>query len=526
VRRLKKLATDIDDFEKIIKEGYLYVDKSMFLAKIIESGTYYFLSRPRRFGKSLFLDTIEKFYQGKKELFQGLDIYDFDWDWEEYPILRLDFNRLEHSTTENLKIELEEFLDNYAVRYNVKLNSTLVSSKFEELIIKMSNITNKKVVVLIDEYDKAIISHLSQDQKEIKIAKENQNFLKTLYDNLKPLVKYLELVFITGVSKFSKLSIFSTLNNLNELDMHPQFSHMLGYTEDELRDNFDPYFKEFAAEKGLEKEEIYRKFKQMYNGFRFSDEDVRVYNPYSIARALEAKKIDNYWFESGTPAFLVELVKNKRSDVSKLENLEVGKDELKAYDIEQLELIPLLFQTGYLTIKEIEDQIIYKLGYPNLEVKKGFNLNLAKSFSQNKINVPVVHRLRKALINKKLEEFTAQMKSIFASLANINIPKSLQGREAYYNSIFYLTATLLTDNNFNVYSEILTSEGRIDMTVETETNIFIIEFKCNQAADKALAQIKNKNYAESLKLKDKEIILIGINFDTEIKNIEDIKIEK
>lgn len=523
---MKKLATDIDDFEKIITEDFLYIDKTKFLAKIIESGTYYFLSRPRRFGKSLFLDTIEKFYQGKKELFQGLYIYNFDWDWEEYPVLRLDFNRLEHSTTENLKIEIEEFLNNYADRYNLKLTSTLLSSRFEELIVKMNTKTNKKVVVLIDEYDKAVISHLSQDQKEIEIAKENQNFLKTLYDNLKPLGKYLELVFITGISKFSKLSIFSTLNNLNELDMHPNFSHMLGYTEKELHNNFEPYFEEFASKKEISKTELYQEFKQMYNGFRFSDENIKVYNPYSIARALEAKKIDNYWFESGTPSFLVELIKSKKMDVSKLQNIEVGKDELKAYDIEKLELISILFQTGYLTIKEIEDQIIYKLGYPNLEVKKGFNLNLAKSFSKNKITVPVVHRLKKLLVNKNIEEFIEQIKSIFSNLVNINIPKSLQDREAYYNSLFYLITTLLTDNNLNVHSEVLTSDGRIDMSVETETNIYIIEFKANQDAELALQQIKDKNYAERFKIKEKGIILIGINFDTKKRNIKNIKIEE
>lgn len=521
---MQKISTSISDFEELRRSNFLYVDKTEFLVKIITQDKYYFLSRPRRFGKTLFLDTIEKFYQGKKELFQGLYIHDFDWDWEKYPVLRLDFNRLEHSTTENLKIELREFINNQASKYGLQLQSTLISSRFEELIIKISEKENKKVVLLIDEYDKAIISHLSQDEDQIKIAAENQDFLKTLYDNLKPLVKYLELVFITGISKFSKLSIFSTLNNLKELDMHPEFSYMLGYTEEELKHNFDSYFEEFAADRGVSKAELYAEFKQMYNGFRFSDEDIRVYNPYSIARALEAKKIDNYWFESGTPGFLIELIKSKNLDVSKLENIEVGKDDLKAYDIEKLELTPLLFQTGYLTIKEIEDQIIYKLGYPNQEVESGFTLNLAKSFSQNKITVPVVHRLKKALLDKKLEEFTAQMKSIFASLANINIPKSLQDREAYYNSIFYLIATLLTDNNFNVYSEILTSKGRIDMAVETEANIFIIEFKCNQSADNAIAQIEDKNYAESFKLKNKEIILIGINFDTQTKNIEEIKI--
>ena len=222
---------------------------------------------------------------------------------------------------------------------------------------------------------------MSQDPEEIKIANENQNFLKAVYDNLKPLIKHLELVFITGISKFSKLSIFSTLNNLNELDMNPEFSHMLGYTEAELHHNFEPYFKEFAAEAGLSKEELYAEFKRMYNGFRFSDEDIRVYNPYSIARALAAKKIDNYWFESGTPGFLIELLKNEQYEIPKLADLEVFKSQLKAYDITRLQLIPLLFQTGYLTIKEKLNGGFLRLSYPNQEVETAFSKNLISELS-------------------------------------------------------------------------------------------------------------------------------------------------
>lgn len=523
---MQKISTSISDFEELRRNNYIYIDKTEFLTKIISQDKYYFLSRPRRFGKTLFIDTIKRFYEGKKDLFKGLYIHDFDWKWEEYPILHLDFNTIPAENREVLEESLQKRLAKIAAKYEVNLEIEKAYYMFPSLIEKLAAKYDKKVVVLIDEYDKAIISNLNQDNDfELKIAGENQKFLKILYDNLKALVSELELVFITGISKFSKLSVFSALNNLKELDMHPQFSHMLGYTEKELKDNFDPYFEEFAAQKEMEKEELYKEFQKMYNGFRFSDEEIKVYNPYSIASALEAKKIDNYWFKSGTPSFLVDLIKSKNLNVINLEKVEIGKDELKAYDIERLELIPLLFQTGYLTIKEIEDQIIYKLGYPNLEVERGFTLNLLKSFSQNEITVPVVHRLRKSLLKHKFEQFSDYMKAIFASLVNINIPKSLQDREYYYNSIFYLTVNLLSDSNFNVYSELLTSEGRIDMLVETASNVFIIEFKCNQDAEKALQQIKDKNYAGSFKLKDKEIVLIVINFNTETKNIEEIKID-
>jgi len=526
VASMQKLANDIDDFEKLVTENYLYVDKTKFLDKIVNSNTYYFLSRPRRFGKTLFVDTLEKFYQGKKELFKGLYIYEQDWNWEEYPIIRLDFNRLEHSTTENLKIEMQEFLEDYARQYNLKLSSTLVSSKFEELIIKISEKENKRVVLLIDEYDKAIISHLSQDQEEIKIAESNQNFLKAIYDNLKPLIKHLELVFITGISKFSKLSIFSTLNNLIELDMHPEFSHMLGYTEEELHHNFDPYFAEFAAEIGESKEELYAEFKRMYNGFRFSDEDIRVYNPYSIAKALEAKKIDNYWFESGTPGFLIELLKNEQYEIPKLADLEVFKSQLKAYDITRLQLIPLLFQTGYLTIKEKLTGDFLRLSYPNQEVETAFSQNLISELSNYEADLSLIRKLRLALNDFDLEVFINNIRYLFESIANINIPAAASERESYYHTMFYLTAELLADRDLKIDSELLTARGRIDMVVESKDKVFILEFKANQSAEKAVTQIKEKGYADKYKFQDKQIILIGINFSTEKKNISEHLIEK
>ena len=526
---MQNIGIDLADFEYIRKNNLIYVDKTEYLYKIVSENKYYFLSRPRRFGKTLFVDTLEKFYQGKKDLFEGLYISNQDLDWEKHPVIRLDFNEIISQTTEQLKIVLTEKLIDYANQYNLELTSTYVPTKFNELIKKISKKTKHGVVLLVDEYDKPILSHFGVIEgsiNKIRTARANQTFLKLIYDNLKPLEPYLEKVFITGVTKFSKLSIFSTLNNLIELDQNEEFAEIMGYTEKELDEYFSPYFSKLAEKNNLTIPECRNKFKQMYNGFRFTEKDSRVYNPFSVGNALKNADFDNYWFESGTPTFLVELIKNKNFDLSNLENIEVGKNEIKAYNIENLGIIPLLFQTGYLTIKTVEDQMIYKLGYPNNEVESGFNLNLAKSFSQNKITVPVIHRLKKLLINKNLEEFIEQIKSVFAGLVNINIPKSLQDREAYYNSIFYLVVNLLTDNNLNVYSEALTSEGRIDSIVETENNIYIIEFKANQTAEKALQQIKDKNYADRFKIKDKELVLVGINFDTEKRNIKDIKIEE
>ena len=529
---MKKIALSKADFAEIIKNNFIYVDKTKFLYNIISSNEpYYFLSRPRRFGKTLFIDTLKTFFEGKKELFKGLYVYDKDWEWEEYPIIRLDYNMITNTNTDKMKNNIIDIFKKTAEKYNIKINKESPENIFRELIPKLSKKYKKGVVILIDEYDKPIISNLGKDiddeeKRRLKIAKENQEFLKTLYDNLKPLEPYLRLVFITGVSKFSKVSIFSTLNNLIELDIHPRFSSMLGYTEEELRSNFKRHFQLFADKLDIKLEKIYEKFKMMYNGFRFSDEAEKVYNPYSIAKALDYQKIDNYWFESGTPTFLVDLIKERGFDITRLNNLEVGRNKLKAYDITKLKLIPLLFQTGYLTIKDIEDNIIYTLGYPNYEVERGLTQNLLEEFTDDRVDTPIIHRLKKSLLKRDYEQFIEYMKSLFASIANINIPKSLQDREHYYHSIFYLVGVLFSDDNLNVYSEILTSEGRIDMLVETEENLYIIEFKCNLSGKKAIKQIKEKKYADKYNIEEKEIVLVGISFDTDQKNVGDYIIEE
>lgn len=523
---MKKIAISKANFEEIIKHNFIYVDKTRYLYDIVNSNEpYYFLSRPRRFGKTLFVDTLKTFFEGKKEVFKGLYVYDQKWEWEEYPIIKLDFNEIPNENRDVLEKSINKKLEEIAQNYEIDLGTDKAYYQFPNLVKKLVKKYKKGVVILIDEYDKPIISHLGKDKNEeeekkrLKIAKANQEFLKTFYDNLKSLESDLRLVFITGISKFTKVSIFSTLNNLIELDMHTKFSTILGYTENEMKLYFLDHFKEFAAYLNITEKELFDKFKAMYNGFRFSKEDIKVYNPFSVGKALDYREINNYWFESGTPTFLVDLIKERSFDVANIDSIEIGRDEIKAYDIEKLQLIPLLYQTGYLTIKDIEDEIIYTLGYPNYEIERGFSLNLIKSFSEEKITTPIIHRIKKSLMNKDYDGFMEYMKSLFANIANINIPKEIEEKEHFYHTIFYLTGVLFSDNNLGVYSELLTSEGRIDMLVETYENIFIIEFKCNQDAQKAIKQIKERNYKDRFQIKEKEIVLIGINFDTEKRNI-------
>ncbi len=522
---MKKIAISLAEFEEIIKNDYIYVDKTKFLNKIASKDKYYFLSRPRRFGKTLFVSTLENFFKGKKDLFKGLYIYDRDWTWAEHPIVKIDFNILPAANKKILEKSISQQFLKIAHEYDIELKKEEPYFMFPRLIEKLANKYQKGVVVLIDEYDKPIISHLGKGETGLKIARENQEFLKILYDNLKALESDLRLVFITGVSKFSKVSIFSTLNNLIELDMHPRFSDILGYTEKELRANFREHFKAFANKLKVTEKALFEKFKKMYDGFKFHKDGPQVYNPFSVGKALDYKEIDNYWFESGTPTFLVDLIEERDFDITSIENIEVGKNRLKAYDITKLKLIPLLFQTGYLTIKEIEEDVIYKLGYPNYEVETSFSQILLESLTEEKIETPIIHRIKKSLINKDYQQFMEYMKSLFASIANINVPKSVEEREHFYHTIFYLTGVLLADNNLDIESELLTSEGRIDMVVETADSVYIIEFKCNKDAESAIEQIKEKNYIDKYRIKEKDIILIGINFDSTQRNVKDYIIE-
>lgn len=537
---MKKIAMSRANFKDIVEKDFIYVDKTEFLYNIISMDEpYFFMSRPRRFGKSLSISTLQAIFEGRKELFRGLFIEKQEYDWEVHPIIKLDYNEIESTNSRIMEKEIEEILEKKARENGIDLISERVASKFNELIEKLSKKYKKGVVVLIDEYDKPIISHLGKGEERIKVALENREFIKSLYDNLKPLEPSLRLVYIAGVSKFSMTSIFSTLNNLIELDIHPRFADFLGYREDELKKYFNKHFMELANKKNRNIEDIYKEFKYMYNGFRFTDEEVTVYNPYSIGKALEYQKIDHYWFDSGTPTFLIDLIKEKNYDVTGMEIEEVDKEEIKAYDIEELNLMPLLYQTGYLTIKKIEGDEILTLGFPNNEVEKGFVMQLMKLFSQRTIKQALIYKMKKAFVTEDYDEFFILMKSMFASIPYSIVPTDKKSdksrelkikfdmteRELYYHTIFYLAVTLMSDDNLKIYPELLSNQGRIDMVIEGDKRVYLVEFKCNQSAEIAIKQIKDKKYAERYRGLGKKIVLLGIDFDSGERNIREWRIE-
>ena len=525
---MKPIAIDLSNFEEIIKGGGVYVDKTYFIYKIISSiSKYYFLSRPRRFGKSLTVSTLKAIFEGKRELFNGLYISKTDWQWEKYPIIQFDFNGIPSSSNEILIKSIDEKINEIAKKNNIKLSTKETTKKFKELILKLNKRHKKGVVILVDEYDKPIINHLGTGEERLKIGIKNREFLKEFYDNLKEanVSEAIKLVFITGVSKFSKVSIFSALNNLIELDIHPEFSAMLGYTQEELEKNFQEHLEDFSKKQNQSIEKTIEEFKYWYDGFRFTEKEIRVYNPFSIGRALSYGKIDNYWFDSGTPTFLINLIKEKKYYIPELKRLKINKEKLRAYEIEKIEIEPLLYQTGYLTIKEVEEEI-YILTYPNYEVERSFEINLIDGITERKIETVKINEVKKALIKGEYKEFFEIIKQLFKQIPSTIIPKKTAEREQYYHTIFYLIMNLMSDNKLKVRSEILGSDSRVDMLIEVNNKIYIIEFKCGQSAARAVKQIKEKKYAEQFRDSKKEIKLVGINFDTRIKNIKEWKIEK
>ncbi|QTA81529.1 AAA ATPase-like domain-containing protein [Desulfonema limicola] len=524
MKKLQNLPIGDSSFESIRKRNDLYVDKTRHIFQLISEGRYYFLSRPRRFGKSLTISTLRCLFQGRKELFKGLWIDEnSNWEWREYPVISVDFNEISHNTPENLTLGIERSLKNTGQFNNIQLKEPLLKEMFKELILSLHYKTDMPVVILIDEYDKPIIDHLGKGAKAMETAKANRDILKSFFGVIKggEVSDVLRFVFITGVSKFSRVSIFSELNNLEDMTMLEPYADMLGYTQNELETYFKPCILDLSKKTGNTQEEILVKLAQYYNGYRFSKKNVRVYNPFSVMCALKHKTFDNYWFETGTPTFLVNLLKDTNFPVAKIENLELDKQIFSVYDLERLQPEALLFQTGYITIKDVYEDELYAFCYPNQEVKISFLKYLmffhvpAHGHEQSLF----IH-LSRHLNQENLDAFFETISTIFAS-----IPYTIESKrdEAYFHTAFFL---IVSASGINARSEVLTCTGRIDMIMEFSDKLYIIEFKCSQSAQAGIKQILEKKYAEPYKKTGKKIILMGINFDTQKRNISEWKVEE
>jgi Predicted AAA-ATPase/PD-(D/E)XK nuclease superfamily len=502
---IQKYPVGIQDFGKIRTENFLYVDKTEFVFKMADIGGYYFLSRPRRFGKSLFISTLECLFLGKRELFEGLYIED-KWNWEQrFPIIRISFSNIGHKE-KGLSQAINDELEKIAKSYGIIFQDNGISGKFKELIETLSK-TRGKVVVLIDEYDKPIIDYLG-DQTEK--ALENRDILKAFYSILKDADPHLKLVFITGVSKFSRVSIFSDLNNLTDITIDKQFGAVCGISEEELENSFVEELKVFDK----------TRIKEWYNGYTW-DLRTSVYNPFSLLHFFRGEEFKSFWFETGTPTFLIKL--SEKEQLYDFEEVEIGANALSAYDIQKLQLIPLMFQTGYLTIKDYNERTrLYTLGYPNFEVKEAYLENLMAAFSHADLGFGVVYvdKIRQFLERGEIEKVEGILNTIFKSL-----PYELWQRENehFYHAIIHLSFSLL-----GVYtqSQVQTSDGRMDALIQLGGYVYCLEFKLDKSADEAIQQIKDKGYLEPFAHSGKKRIAIGINFSTETKKVQALKWEE
>jgi len=513
----KNLTSSVYTFEDLIDGGYLYVDKTEQLWQLMEPGKgIYFLSRPRRFGKSLTISTLKAAFQGKKKLFEGLALATKLFDWKPYPIIHLDLAERPATSAQELDLMLQRALDNCAKENGVgPLSEGNAPMRFSELIRTMA--ARDKVVILIDEYDKPLIDNLDNPA-----LKDIRSVLEGFYSVVKATEPFQRFVLLTGVSKFSQVSVFSKLNNLYDISMDERFATMLGYTQDELESNFADRLDTAARQHCVARAELLDRLREWYNGYRFCEDAPTVYNPVSVAKFFESGcKFKNYWFATGTPSFLLKLVKRQQFDFEQ----ELGKtlDELAfaAYDVEHIEALPLLFQTGYLTIKgqeELFGQTRYRLGFPNREVEAAFNAYLLEEYAGLKKERSGVQAadLAKLLFDGDLNGAMELLRTFLAS-----IPYDIQIKaERYYQTIFYTFFQLV---GIFVEAEARTSSGRIDAVVKAGTHIYIFEFKLDGSADAALDQIRGKEYWLKHRAEGKDITLVGVSFGAMERNLVEWK---
>jgi hypothetical protein len=531
----RKLPIGIQSFEKLRRDGYLYIDKTSFLWRLVQVSSPYFLSRPRRFGKSLFLSTLAAYFRGQKELFKDLYLEKAEEEqaaqegreaWQEYPVLYLDFNTENYNDEKSMHTILHTHLVQWEKQYESDTSEQTFSSRFKGIIQRAYQKTGKQVVILVDEYDKPLLQTMGVNEA---LNEQYRNALKAFYSVIKTCDEYIRFAFLTGVTKFSKISIFSDLNNLRDISMEKQYAGLCGITQTELETNFQPDIQVLADEQNLTYQEALAALKQWYDGYLFHPAGEGMYNPFSLLSAFVKKEIKSYWFSTGTPTFLVNFLKEAHYYIPNLDgNVELDEEGLQTYRAVAADVLPILFQAGYLTIKEyIKDLRLYRLGFPNDEVRYGFLHNLLPAYSDvpfGQTGVWVgrfVQDIRKGDVNSFME----RMQAIIASIPYDDFPKDkLKLREQNYQTAVYLVFALM--GQF-VQTVVYCSTGRADCVVKTADTVYIFEFKLsgNGSAEEALAQIKENRYAAQYKADEKKVVLIGSSFDEETRTIKDWKTE-
>lgn len=511
-----KYPIGIQDFEKLRTNGYSYVDKSRFVYKLATEGEYYFLSRPRRFGKSLFLSTLEAYFQGKKELFEGLAIYDLETDWKKYPIFHIDLNTANFREKDSLYTVLNDYLTTWECKYGTRESEATLALRFKGVIARAAEKEGCGVVILIDEYDKPILQTL----RDPELQAEHRAQLKAFYSVLKTQDRYIKFAFLTSVTKFGKVSVFSDLNNLTDISMDHRYISICGMTEKELLTNFKEGISELAEANGDTEEATIAKLKARYDGYHFEENTVGIYNPFSVLNTLSRLRYKNYWFETGTPTFLVDLMKMHNYRLPDMTKERVSDDVINSVDSLSTNPIPVIYQSGYLTIKGYDERFKkYLLGFPNKEVEEGFLNFLLPLYTSAGNNSPfLVDEFVQDVESGNPERFMQRMKAFFADTSY----QVVGNAELYFQNAMYLVFKIM---GFYTQVERPTSDGRIDAIIQTPNYIYVIECKLDRTADEAIKQIENNGYAEPFLMDKRKLYKIGVSFSSETRGVAEYKIK-
>ena len=501
----------IQNFEKIRKDGYFYIDKTALIYQLVKTGSYYFLSRPRRFGKSLMLSTLEAYFQGKKELFEGLAMEKLEKDWIKHPILHLDLNIGKYDAPDSLDKILNEALLGWEALYGSREGESTLALRFKGVVDRACKLTGQRVVILVDEYDKPLLQAIGNEA----LQTEYRNTLKPFYGVLKTMDGSIKFGMLTGVTKFGKVSVFSDLNNLIDISMSERHVALCGITGQEIHDNFQEDLHELADKQKMSYEEACKELKDRYDGYHFAENTEGIYNPFSLLNTFYMMKFGSYWFETGTPTYLVELLKRNHYDLERMAHEETDADVLNSiYGDDQP--IPVIFQSGYLTIKGYDERFgLYRLGYPNREVEEGFIKFLMPfytRFNKQESAFEIQKFVREIEIGE-VDAFFRRLQSFFADTPY----ELIKDLELHYQNVLFIVFKLV---GFYVKAEYHTSEGRVDLVLQTDKFIYVMEFKLDGTAEEALQQIDEKHYAQPFLSDARKLFKIGVNFSAKTRNIE------
>jgi len=511
-----KYPVGVQDFESLRKDNYLYIDKTALIYKLVNTGRYYFISRPRRFGKSLLVSTLSAYFQGKKELFEGLAIEELEKDWKRVPVFHLDLNNGKYDSLEGLNAVLNDHLSRWESIYGTRPSEQTLSLRFAGVIERAHQQTGERVAILIDEYDKPLLQNIGNDEMQEKLRAT----LRSFYSVIKGNDKDITFGLLTGVTKFGKLSVFSDLNSPDDISISRQWSALCGITEEELCTQLSVGIDEMAEANGMTHDETLARLKKKYDGYHFHQNTEGVYNPFSLLCALRKREFEDYWFETGTPSFLVTLLKQSNYNLNNLVRERQTADNLNSIANAELNPVPMLYQSGYLTIKGYDERFRkYLLGFPNEEVEIGFISFLLPCYVRTTRESPdfFVEQFVEEVESGDVNNFLKRLQTMFADNSY-----TVQGdKELYFQNTMYVIFKMM---GFYVDIERTTSYGRIDMVVKTNDNIYVIEIKLDGTADEALKQIEEKGYAAPYAMDKRKLYKIGINFASDIRGISEWKI--